>query len=154
MAHKKRRISDIDNSDEPPFTVECRENSGLYNVQPLHMISEWIEPGTTTKRLTVAILLPSGVLSGQFAVRVADDGCALEISITWPNPMVELKMLHRKWLQADGSDRIEVYHPKLIGFERFLKSYRTRSTDKIESTARINLPYQVQTHISEKFNLG
>lgn len=29
--------------------------------QPLYLLSDWVEPGTTTKRLTVSVLLPSGV---------------------------------------------------------------------------------------------
>lgn len=31
----------------------------------LYLLSDWIEPGTTTRLLTVAILLPSGICAGQ-----------------------------------------------------------------------------------------
>lgn len=47
---------------------KCSES--LHVFQPLHIISSWEEHGTTTKRLTLAILLPSGVCPGQFSVRV------------------------------------------------------------------------------------
>lgn len=59
--------------------------------QPLLILSDWVEPGTTTKRLTVAVLLPSGVTSGMFSVRIADDGNSSEITVTWPDSLVDLK---------------------------------------------------------------
>lgn len=122
--------------------------------EPLHLLSEWVEPGTTTRRLTVAILLPSGVYPGHFSVRVADGGCILNVTVTWPSPLVDLTHLHRKWLQSKGPERMEMYHPKMIGFEKFLKSCRSRNVDSVESMAKITLPFKVQTHISEKYHLG
>lgn len=74
--------------------------------------------------------------------------------MTWPSHMINLQVLQRKWLQSKDLDYIESYHPKLIGFERFLKSYRTRGTYKMEFKARIDLTCQVQTHIFENVNLG
>lgn len=61
---------------------------------PLHII--WVEPGTTTKCLIMTILLPFLVFCGQFSVFVAENGCALEVSITWPSPRVNLQFLHCK----------------------------------------------------------
>lgn len=46
------------------------------------------------------------------------------------------------------------YHPKYLGFEDGLKAYRDRSSDSVESTACIALPFSVQTHIYAKSNLG
>lgn len=120
----------------------------------MHIFSSWVEPNTTTKRLTVAVLLPSGVGPGQFSIRVAEDGGALEFTMIWPDPFINMSILHRKWLQSQSDDRIEGYHPKLIGFEHHLKSFRSRSSDIVESTARIVLLFQVQSNISQKFNLA
>lgn len=150
---KKRKLSGLP-EEIPPVLLEETVKNVAGSFQPLHLISEWVEPGTTTRRLTVAILLPSGVAIGQFSTRVSDDGNTLFLVIMWPDPLVNLKHLHRKWLTAKGPDKIELYHPKLVGFEHFLKSCRSRSTDSVESTARISLPFQVQTHISQKYNLG
>lgn len=58
------------------------------------------------------------------------------------------------WLCLKQPGRFELYHPKFIGFEHFHKSCRSRSTDSVESSARVPLPFQVQTHISQKYNLG
>lgn len=52
----------------------------------------------------------------------------------------------------NAPDRIEIYHPKLTGFEQFLKSCTGSSTDSIDSTARILLPFQVQQKMFEKCN--
>lgn len=121
---------------------------------PLYLVSEWAEPGTTNKRLTVAINLPSGVGPGHFSVRVAEGGRHLELTVEWPEPMVNLENLHKKWLNSTSDDRIEKYHPKYIGFEAALKRFRARDSDIIESTAQIALPFTVQTHVDARFNLG
>lgn len=41
--------------------------------QPFHIISDWAEPITPTTRLTVSILLRSGVYPARFSVRVIDN---------------------------------------------------------------------------------
>lgn len=47
-------------------------------------------------RLTVAILLASGVLIGKFSARVAEDGCGFHIAMTWSKPLINLNILHRE----------------------------------------------------------
>lgn len=58
------------------------------------MVFDWVEPGTTTKQLSTAMLAPSGVCSGQFSVRVSNDGHTLEFMVTWPDPLVVLKQFY------------------------------------------------------------
>lgn len=48
---------------------------------------------------------------------------------------------------------METHHSKNIGAEKFLKSCRSRNVDRVESIAKIYLPFQVQAHISEKYYL-
>lgn len=121
---------------------------------PLHLLFDWIELGTTTRRHTVALLLPSGVVTGMFSVRVSEDGLFLELTVSWPGPFIDLKHLHRKWLASKENDRIKLFRPKLIGFETSLTTCRTKDTEYEKSTSRIDLVFQVQTHIYEKYNLG
>lgn len=45
------------------------------------------------------------------------------------------------------------YHPSVLGFEATLSELRSRSTDSVESVARIPLPFAVQTQIVSKVNL-
>ena len=42
----------------------------------------------------------------------------------------------------------------VIGFADSLRKLRLRSSDEIESVARIPLPFAAQTHIEQKFNLA
>lgn len=49
---------------------------------------------------------------------------------------------------------MELYNPRTIGFEIFLKSCHSRNVDSLQSVAKITLPFQVQTHISKKYHLG
>lgn len=63
-------------------------------------------------------------------------------------------MLHRKWCSLKGSGRIEKYHPELIGLKPNLKNHWSYNSYNAESTARINLPFQVQTYISQQFKLA
>lgn len=66
----------------------------------------------------------------------------------WTDPLTDLKDLLWKWLRAIGTDKIERYDPNLVGFEYFLKPCRLPDIESVEPTARMCLPFQVQTYIS------
>lgn len=66
-------------------------------------MSIWQEPGTTTKRITAANILPSGVGTGNFKERVIEEGDVLELVVYWPKPLVDVHFMHRKWLGQDYS---------------------------------------------------
>lgn len=83
---------------------------------PLYIVSDWMESGTTNRRISISILLPSGVFIGQFSGRISDDGYTLELLVAWPKSLVYLKRIYRKLLVSNGSDRMELYHPELFGF--------------------------------------
>ncbi len=53
-----------------------------------------------TKRITVAALLPSGVVPGDFSLAGGEGGEFLKLTVTWPNTVVDLVLLHRKWLRV------------------------------------------------------
>lgn len=59
---------------------------------PLHLLSNWIEPESTTRRLTVALLLPSDFTPGKFLVRVSEDGLFLELTVFWPKLLIDLSI--------------------------------------------------------------
>ena len=46
------------------------------------------------------------------------------------------------------------YHPSVLGFEATLSELRKRSSDAVESIARIPLPFAVMTQIVAKNNLS
>ncbi len=75
--------------------------------------------------------------------------------MTWPPVLVDMEMLHRKWLaSADRDLDMEPYHPNLVGFGSSLNALRSSQSDAIESSVRIMLPVFVQTHIEGKYNLA
>lgn len=108
----------IDNGTKN-YPEEVTSFARLSKVRPLHIFSEWFEAGTTMHRLTAGILLPSGVGIGALSTCVSECGHFLLLIVTWPNPLVSLHHLHWKLLISKSSDHIEIYHPKLIGFEQF-----------------------------------
>lgn len=123
---------------------------------PMSIQSVWTESVSTTECLTVAILLPSGVRPKDvLSVRVLDGGRELEISIMWPNELYNISVLHKKWLKLDIRDSFALrkYHPKFLGFESFLKPYRKRSEDRIESIGYVPLRIQFQQHIFSRDHL-
>ena len=120
--------------------------------RPLYLLSEWSETRTTTKRITVAIVLSIGIETGTFSIRIVEDGKCLLRVVQWPDPLIDLRMMHKKWFsQANG---FQMYHPKVTGFETGLNRLRKRTLDYIESSTRIMLPFAVQSHILSKHNLG
>lgn len=71
---------------------------------------------------SLAIELLSGVGYGDFSVHVVDGGREIDLFITWPKGLWDLKSLHNKFLM--GPTELELYHPKYIGFVTSRKSYR------------------------------
>lgn len=117
---------------------------------PVHVISSWMESETLTERVTVSILLPSGVVKGDFAINVVNGGTQLEISVVWPGCLSNPRTMHRKWLR---NGQMKSYHPVIEGFDTVLRQSRTRVTDSFTSVCLIELPKTVQSHIHEKYNL-
>ena len=118
---------------------------------PIHTKSIWEDPDTCDKKSSIAVLLPSGVEPGQFSARVVDEGMFLEVKVVWPSVLTDPSLLHKKWLSRGQFAR---YHPRLIGFMSSLKNLRSKINSDIESTARIVLPFRVQTHMLNKWHLG
>lgn len=116
---------------------------------PIAFLSEpWRNPGTATQMITLTIQLPSGTKS--FYSRIVDDGDFVELKVQWASAMVDVDVLHRKWLQPKqksnlgSSSAIQRYHPKILAIESALKTFREHSTSTICSYARIQLPFCVQ----------
>lgn len=118
---------------------------GDHFFKPFYLISPWIEPNTTTRRLLLASNLPSCVGPGGWSSHVAEGGEYYELQVPWPVELIDVKLLHRKWLNADGEGHLEPYHPKILAIAPFLKELRPRIAETVKSTAKIPLPIMVQT---------
>ena len=124
--------------------------------ESLTLVGEWEEPVTKTKHLTVVLNLPSRVNINEFTLRVLQGGMMLELSVTLPSPMLDLELLHQKWLTKLNDDQslpFTMYYPAVLSLEDALKEKRERANDSVGSTAHIQLPFGVQTQILEKSNL-
>lgn len=94
VVSEKHEATSLDDEKIPSVVYE--ESTLESIVKPLHILSEWTMPGTTTRRLSSTILLPSGVLLGKFSVCVGEDVCALKLLICWPNPLVDSNAIPRE----------------------------------------------------------
>lgn len=102
----------------------------------------------------MAVLLPSSISPGQFSEQVTDEEYDWVVVVALLDPLVILSHLHCKRLSSTGLRQIEMYHAKLIAFEQFSKSCRSRTAYNLESTGLINLHFQVQANLAMKYNLG
>lgn len=116
--------------------------------KPLYLISSWRETFTTRQCLSAAILLPSGI--DTYKIRVVDDGMMLQLTVTWPKAMTDIRMLHHYWLVLQNSNTISEQHPKIGGFEECLRKRRPTMDDDVLSVANIPLPCAVETTIEEE----
>ena len=156
MTSKRQRntISETNSYDESDVLYPKMEHQDPRTFKPPFFLATWDEPRTTTKRISLAILLPSGIEPRKFSYSVnPDDRSIFEMSVLWPNPLVDMEVLHRKWITSEGDHKILSYHSKITAFESSLKQLRKRSGDSVSLTAQINLPHSVEIHIYENYNL-
>ncbi len=142
--------SDEDDDNETAPGAELTLGEKFF--KPLYLLSIWKEPGTMTKRVTAAVILPSGVETGDFSICISPCGMSLEIAVVWPVPLVDLTCMHKKWLRPESGSGFQVFYPRYTGFEQVLKKIKQRSSDDVQSIARIPLTFAVQTHIDSKSN--
>lgn len=67
----------------------------------------------------------------------------------WPIPPVNLKCMHKNGIQNPAMC-CKTYHPEFSGLAGTLKNLRAESSELVYSTAKIPLPFAVQTYIYEK----
>ena len=103
---KKRKVVDLeaDSDDGSSYKSQMAPDKHLF--KPLHLITCWMEPKTTTRRVTVVVLLPTGIGSGDFSVRITEDGKCLEVCVVWPDSLINIETLHRKWLTSTGDEKL------------------------------------------------
>lgn len=102
-------------------------------VSLLHVKFDWVKPGTTAKRFTVAIVLPSGVKATSTA-RVSWSDHSI---LTWLGPLVNLK---QEWLLSTRPYKIEVYRPKLVVLWAVFKTILGKISTILKFT--LSFPFQ------------
>lgn len=66
--------------------------------------------------VTEVFLLPSGIGERAYIMRVAEGRKDWKIIVDWPFNPTYVKVTHRKWLERNGSDKIEAYNPNINVF--------------------------------------
>lgn len=113
------------------------------------LVSEWKEVFTTRSCLSVAFLLPCGC-HDDYKLSVTENGSVLQVRVTWPEPMTNVRVLHHLWLVLEKGSRVSKDHGKLGGFETALRALRQSPQDPVHSFCTINLPFKVETQIEEE----
>jgi len=129
------------------------------NINLIYAQSEWPDPITRNERISLTFLPPSGVAEkSNEGLQSADDvdvriecGNILSVIITWPWTMQNVEKLVGLWLQGEeGKTKLEMYHPMIQRFIRFLEQTKSKSTDKTKSTMRLQLPRDVKPDFQEE----
>lgn len=113
---------------------------------PLHVVSTWRD-AALAQRLSVAVLLPSGVDADMCTVRVCDSGRRLELVVQWPMLMCEPDLLHTSWVRRGDKCRLKRCHPRLVAFEETIARLRAERGGRLRSRACIFLPFVVSTGV-------
>lgn len=112
---------------------------------PLHLTSEWVEPGSTTRRLTER-LLPLFNTPFQFLACVGEGGCILNFVVIWSSLLVNLKHLHLGRLLSKNTYHMKMFHLNFIKLS--LKSCCLRKVTRVKLTAQVTLFLQFRTQIA------
>ena len=123
---------------------------------PIYSFSEWTDGKNLQKRLTIAVVLPSGVASQNdndaAKIRVSEDLSSLVVTVKWPKLLTNIDHLHMHWTSKDGTC-LPNYHPKVLGFHHFFSCLKNDNEDEMWSTAMIDLPFKVKREILDETHL-
>ena len=69
---------------------------GARSFKLLQLLTEWEQPIDKTKMVPVAVLLPSGFNTGAWHMSMESGGSILELTVSWPVFLPDMKVLHSK----------------------------------------------------------
>ena len=129
------------------------DSSGLefimsrFTFRPLHVHSEWLEAmAGFAKRLTVAVVLPSGVGSSDAMASIEDDAKVLKVDIRWSIQLEYLERLFSSFVKNKSMQGYTEQHPEIVALEEKLKKIRNelqkKRNETLCSTGQICLPFR------------
>lgn len=125
---------------------------GRMDFMPLYVIAPSTCNVTLKSKLSVCVVLPSGVFPRHVKVDVEDN--LLMVKISWPNALSNPNIMHREWFLYPNPDIVSSAIHKKLAFEMALKQLRRRRSDILESTATIRLPSPVKASSMKESYLG
>ena len=103
----------------------------------------WTDPITYEEKVTVLVVLPSGVNDGEVTVPASTDGTdKVLISYSWSEGFVSMKTLFDKEIKKKA---ITETHPEVMAINDSLKNHRKTLDDIPTSIIEVKLPVRVQT---------
>jgi len=128
---------------------------GQFTFHLLYMHARWIDrEHGLAERLTVSVVLPSGVGRDGVEVDVDEDDIMLELECNWPSPLMNPSILFKAYFENRDLQRYTAELPEIGGFELKLKDLRLemgrKRSENLVSKARIHLPFPVVKNKIEK----
>ncbi len=92
-------VEEEEDKEEDPFSFK-----------PIFSMGQWEDIVNEDKRVSIAILLPSGVGGEEknHDLRVSEDGNHLIVSVLWPQALVDVEMLHKSWLDGTPTGELSL----------------------------------------------
>lgn len=129
---------------ENDISVSRAASSGRKeNFKPPFLRAVWKEPTTRIRRVSYLIWLPSGVTNAE--IDVCNDGGSFELSVKWPEFILDLSKVFRFFLRNTGHiASMSSDSPRFTAFEDSLAEFLPRGTNDVRSSSIIDLPFSVQ----------
>jgi hypothetical protein len=126
--------------------------------KPIHTVFEWTDR-ELRDRITVVVLMPSGINQHDYSLAVVGGGTRLELSVSWPEMMIDSEKLHepfKKKMEALKLGLTGVFQDYLTRVQQFQLHINEmeRRMDRLESKCTIELPNQVHAHHIETNAFG
>ena len=119
-----------------------------FSFHPLHVFGEWLDANEGfAKRLSVSIVLPSGVATSKVIAKVVSNGTVLQIETEWSSQLCYPEQLCSPFVDDKNLIGYTSQHPEIVALELSLKELRKEIGKKLDerlfSTAQIRLPFPV-----------
>ena len=123
---------------------KARENiQTCLDTKPMCTIAMWTDPHTYEEKVTVLLVLPSGVNDGEVVVPASIDGTEkLLVSYYWSEGFVNMKTMFDKDMKKGV---LTATHPEVMAVNESLKNFRKNLDDIPTSIIEVKLPLKVQT---------
>ncbi len=103
----------------------------------------YTDPDTKNEKCLVALVVYAGIKGLNVDVITKENSVEQTLIVTydWPESMYEVKSMFKN--DKDGTNIVDITHPKVLAIESALQQYRTNFEDSPIATVEIKLPVEV-----------
>ena len=129
--------------------VGCEVIMPQFSFMPLNRQYSYISSGVLSRTMVVVeVNLPSGVGPGMFDVAVVSGGAVLEITVEWPEYLLDPLMFNAQWLSGSGDGSLHHTSARITSSQKAAQDVqRSFGSTNVKSTARIALVQQVDEDV-------